>query len=149
MICNICNLEPGSHSLRKISEKNNTTIYYACPAEASKYYDCSGIIHHYDNELQTITTEKWIWVMDCNGFDMKHLMQAQVGIGLGELISKKYSENLEKIYVINPNWYIYSMTSIVWPFIGKKVRSRIVYDTNKYITNIENLDIIQKIELNE
>mgnify|MGYP001175049477 FL=1 len=136
MICNICHLEPGSHSLKKISENENTTIYYTCPAQATKYYDCSGIIQHYDNELQTIKTEKWIWVMDCKGFDMKHFMQPQVGIGLGELISKKYSTNLEKIYVINPNWYIYSMTTIIWPFLNEKMRTIIVYDSKEYTTHI-------------
>ena len=40
---------------------------------------------------------------------------------LAKLITNKYSKNLEKICIINPNWYIYSMTTIVWPFLSKKV----------------------------
>lgn len=139
MICSICELDPSSHSLKKISENENMTIYYTCPAQASKYYDSSGIIHHYNNELNTIKSEKWMWIVDCSGYSLKHLMQHQVGIGLGELISKKHSHNLEKICIINPNWYIYSMCSIVWPFLNKKVKSIILYDNNEYISNLENM----------
>jgi hypothetical protein len=137
MTCSICELDPSSHSLKKISENDNMTIYYTCPAQASKYYDCSGIIHHYTNEFNTIKTEKWMWIIDCSGYGLIHLMQHKVGIGLGQLISTKYSHHLEKICIINPNWYIYSMSSIVWPFLNKKVKSIILYDNKKY--NLENM----------
>lgn len=137
MICSICELDQSSHSLKKISENENMTIYYTCPAQASKYYDCSGIIHHYTNEFNTIKTEKWMWIIDCSGYGLIHLMQHKVGIGLGQLISTKYSHHLEKICIINPNWYIYSMSSIVWPFLNKKVKSIILYDNKKY--NLENI----------
>lgn len=137
MICSICELDPSSHSLKKISENENMTIYYTCPAQASKYYDCSGIIHHYTNEFNTIKTEKWMWIVDCSGYGLIHLIQHKVGIGLGQLISTKYSHHLEKICIINPNWYIYSMSSIVWPFLNKNVKSIILYDNKKY--NLENM----------
>ena len=137
MICSICELDQSSHSLKKISENENMTIYYTCPAQASKYYDCYGIIHHYTNEFNTIKTEKWMWIIDCSGYGLIHLMQHKVGIGLGQLISTKYSHHLEKICIINPNWYIYSMSSIVWPFLNKKVKSIILYDNKKY--NLENI----------
>ena len=80
MTCSICELDPSSHSLKKISENENMTIYYTCPAQASKYYDCSGIIHHYTNEFNTIKTEKWMWIIDCSGYGLIHLMQHKVGI---------------------------------------------------------------------
>ena len=30
-------------------------IFYTCPAKAIKYYDCSGILQHYDGYLNQMT----------------------------------------------------------------------------------------------
>lgn len=136
MKCAICENDPTSHSFHKIHENENTIIYYTCPSKATKYYDTKGIIEHYNIELSQVT-KKWMWIFDCNGFELKHLLEYEVGIGLAKLISEKYSTNLEKICIINPNWYIYSMVSIVWPFLTKQIKSIIVYDSSKYICNLE------------
>jgi hypothetical protein len=129
--CPICEKDPGSHSFKRINETESMIFYYTSPAESSKYYDASGIVQHYDGELSTIN-KKWTWIVDCSGYELKHLMQPSVGIGLGKLISKKYSNSLDKICIINPNWYIYSMCSIVWPFLSKKIREKIIYDNEKF-----------------
>ena len=132
--CPICKKEPGSHSFLKVHQDNNIEYYYTCPAKASKYNDVEGIVAHYDGMLQEIHCEKkWYWIFDCSGFDIQHLMEYQIGIQLANLISSKYSENLEKICIINPNWYIYSMVTVVWPFLSFSVREKIIYDnSDKY-----------------
>ena len=82
--------------------------------------------------LQEVHSEKkWYWIFDCTDFDIQHLMEYQIGIQLANLISSKYSENLEKICIINPNWYIYSMVTLVWPFLSFSVREKIIYDNSE------------------
>lgn len=138
-LCPICEVEPGSHSFYKIDETDNIEYYYTCPARALKYYDVEGIVAHYDGMLQNINSgNKWYWIFDCSGFDIQHLMEYQIGIQLAILISSKYSENLNKICIINPNWYIYTMVTLVWPFLSISVRDKIIYDsTKKYIFDYE------------
>ena len=135
--CSICKNEPNSHSFELIDYNDQTYFFYTCPAKAIKYYDCSGILQHYDGYLNQMTENtKWVWIFDANDFEIKHLLEVNVAIELAKLITNKYSKNLEKICIINPNWYIYSMTSIVWPFLSKKVRDLIIYDSEKYIINV-------------
>jgi len=129
--CPICEREPGSHSLKKIHSQNEVIVYYTCPAEASKYYDNEGICNHYDGEFSTIPENNlWMWVFDCSGFEFKHVCEYQVGLDLANLITKKYSDNLQKICIINPNWYIYLLLSIMWPLMDDKIKSKILYDPN-------------------
>lgn len=127
MQCEICVREPGSHSFNKLCIIENTTYFYSCPNDAKKYDDVSGILMHYENMLCSRETENWVYVLDCSGFGLKHMVTYQVGIALVELFSK-YERFLQKIYIINPNVYIYTMVSMIWPLLNRNMRERIVYD---------------------
>tara|TARA_B100000925_G_C21865409_1_gene411871 strand:+ start:60 stop:479 length:420 start_codon:yes stop_codon:yes gene_type:complete len=132
MQCETCVLDPTSHSFKELCKIDNTIYFYSCPGEASKYYDISGILHHYDIVLSTMDpSSRWIYVFDCSGFEMKHLLEYEIGIGLAKLFSEKHGFNLDKIYIINPNWYIYTMVSVVWPFLNSRLRELIVYDNGE------------------
>jgi hypothetical protein len=122
--CPFCALDPLSHSLIEIIESNNTIYYYTCPSKAKLYFDVKSILHHYAGVLSQIPENKqWIWIFDSTDFDMKHFLQIDVGIELAKLISKKFSKNLQKIIIINPNIYISSVYKIVNPFLNEKLRS--------------------------
>jgi hypothetical protein len=54
---------------------------------------------------------------------MEHFLQIEVGVELAKLISSKFSGNLQKIIIINPNIYISSVYSLVYPFMNEKLRS--------------------------
>jgi hypothetical protein len=97
---------------------------YTRPAKASKYNDIEGILEHYDGVLSELEGD-WIWVFDSKGFQMKHLLEVQVGIQLAKLITRKHSQNLKKIVIINPTWYIRAVLDIVNPFLTKHVRELI------------------------
>lgn len=123
-ICHFCALDPLSHSLTEITEYNDTIYYYTCPSKAKLYFDAKSILHHYNGVLSEIPENKqWVWIFDSNDFRMKHLLQIEVGIELAKLISRKFSNNLKKIIIINPNIYISSLYSLVYPFMNEKLRS--------------------------
>ena len=122
--CPFCTLDPLSHSLIEITEFNNTLYYYTCPSKAKLYFDVKSIINHYDGVLSEIPENKhWVWVFDSTDFNMKHFLQISVGIELAKLISTKFSNNLQKIIIINPNMYILYVYRLVKPFLNKKLRS--------------------------
>jgi hypothetical protein len=137
--CPFCALDPLSHSLMEITEYNNTIYYYTCPSKAKLYFDAKSILNHYDGVLSEIPENKqWVWIFDSADFNMKHFLQIEVGIELAKLISSKFSGNLQKIIIINPNIYISSVYRLVHPFMNEKLRSimelNYVFKTSKDVT---------------
>lgn len=124
-ICQKCSMDPTSHSFRKLSEKNEIVTYYTNPVKANLYNDTEGILAHYNNALATIGERKWIWIFDSEGFDLKHAMEVQTGIGIAKLITGPYGNNLQEIKIINPTWHIKTMMTAVWPFLGDKIKQKI------------------------
>jgi hypothetical protein len=122
--CPFCALDPLSHSLIEITEINNTLYYYTCPSKAKLYFDAKSILNHYNGVLSEIPENKqWVWIFDSTDFNMEHFLQIEVGIELAKLISSKFSNKLKKIIIINPNIYISSVYSLVYPFLNEKLRS--------------------------
>lgn len=120
-LCSICIKEPNSHSFHKIS--NNT--FYTCPAQASKYNDTQGILNHYRLYLENHMPNPWIWIFDCKGFELKHIMELQTAYGIISLLNEKYGNHLQKITIINPTWHIHSLLAIVKPFLNIEIQSLI------------------------
>jgi hypothetical protein len=145
--CPLCSLNPNSHSLTKIAEINDTVYFYTCPSQAILYYDADSIIKHYDGVFSEIPkNKKWIWIFNSLNFQFKHFMQFNVSIELAKLISNKFSENLQKIIIINPTVYISSTYNMINRFLNQKIRNIIVFnhklktinDVLKYYANSEN-----------
>ncbi len=123
-VCPICRINPLSHSLMEVMEKDNTLYYYTCPSKAELYFDATSIINHYDGVLSEIVENKqWVWVFDSNDFGLKHFLEMQVAIKLSKLISSKFSKNLKRIIIINPTFYVSSTYNIIRPFLNEKLKS--------------------------
>lgn len=120
--CPICKVAPSSHSLKKIGEKNGVLYYYTCPAQATLYYDVKGILNHYEGVLSEIPENKeWVWVFDSAGFGFTHAMQINVAIELSQLITT-FSQNLKKIIIINPTFFITTTHHMLLPFLNQKLK---------------------------
>ena len=136
--CPLCLLDPLSHSLTNFLEKNNTYYFYTCPAKSKLYYDTNSIIDHYNGVLSDIPkNKKWIWVLDVLGFGFNHFLQIEVAKELSKLISSKFSENLEKIIIINPSGYVSAVYAIVKPFLNDKVKS--IIEINHEIKSVDDI----------
>jgi hypothetical protein len=102
------------------------------------YFDTIGIINHYDGVLSEIPeNKKWIWIFDGTEFDLKHLFEIEVAIELAKLISSKFSEKLQKIIIINPNFYIKSIYNIIYPFLNVKMKS--IVELNYELKSVDEL----------
>lgn len=137
-ICEKCMTDPQSHSFRKLSEKNDTVIYYTNPTKAKLYTDTDGILKHYENALNSIGDKKWVWIFDSDGFDLKHALEVQTGIGISKLITtNKYGHNLQEIKIINPTWHIKTMIKALWPFLNQATKDKIKILKDRYYSPIE------------
>ncbi|NBS68498.1 hypothetical protein EBT31_06240 [bacterium] len=122
MDCPVCAKDPTSHSFKRLGTSDEgTVIMYTKPAEATKYWDCAGILYHYDNVLAKIDGT-WAWIFDAEDFSYEHMFEVNVAIGLARLISTKYSHNLQKITVVNPSFMVQLAINIVMPFLNKRMR---------------------------
>ena len=137
-LCPLCTIDPSNHSLVKLDEINNTVIFYSCPSSAKLYFDCDGIINHYDGILSEIPkTKKWVWIFDSYQFNFNHFMQINVGIQLAKLITDKFSENLSNIIIINPTIYVTLTYNTLKPFLNEKINQLIIFNnTYKNVTQI-------------
>ena len=112
-ICPFCQLNPSSHSLKKI-EKDGALYFYTCPSKATLYYDAKSILNHYKGVLSEIDKD-WIWIFDGKGFTLEHAVQTTVAIELAKLLST--FPNLKKIIIINPTFLIKAVYTLVAPFL--------------------------------
>ena len=132
-ICKKCASDPMSHSFKRLTERSGVLIYYSHPAAAKLYDDTEGILQHIDHRLALHGNRKWSCIFDGDGFDIKHAMQLQMGMGLVQLLSEKYGETLQEIKVINPTWHISGMLKILSSMINSKLFAKIkMIDDRKY-----------------
>ena len=131
-ICPLCKLQPLSHSLTKLSEKNSIIYYYTCPSQAILYYDVEGILNHYKGVLSEIPKDKeWIWIFDSFGFNLTHALQINVAVEIAKLITHNFSTNLKKIIIINPTFYITMTHKVVMPFLNETIKNIIEINYEK------------------
>ena len=131
-ICPLCKLQPLSHSLTKLSEKNGIIYYYTCPSQASLYYDVEGILNHYKGVLSEIPKDKeWIWIFDSLEFNLTHALQINVAVEIAKLITHNFSTNLKKIIIINPTFYITMTHKVVMPFLNETIKNIIEINYEK------------------
>lgn len=124
--CPLCALDPSSHSFTKVLENKNNLYYYTCPSKAKLYFDKIGILKHYDGILSEMPKNKnWIWIFDGTNYGLHHFLQIELAIDLAKLITSKFSDNLNKIIIINPTIYIRSIYNVVKPFLSEKINSLI------------------------
>ena len=126
-VCKICEQDPTSHSFSKLCEVNGVVTFYTKPADATKYDDYEGILAHFNAVLTGYKDKKWRWIIDADGFAMKHAMEVGVASGLIKIISEKYSDNLVEIKVTHTNTLIKGMFKAVTPLIKGKLTDRLVF----------------------
>jgi hypothetical protein len=129
-ICKSCHINPDVHSFSHILKyDSNSYIFYTKITEASDDEDENTLLTHYDNYLKFINPDKWIWIINFNGFTIKHLMKINLTIKLGHLIQKY--QNLEKIIIFNSNYIVSKLMFTLKPFLGATLFGKIDFYNDK------------------
>ena len=124
-MCKICDDEPGSHSFEFYGKtKEGVYMYYTCPGDASKYWDTEGILNHYKEVLEQNNNNKWCWIFDSKGFDVKHSLEIGTAMGIIDILSK-YENSLCEIQILNGNILIKGFYSLIYPFLSKEIINKI------------------------
>ena len=124
-MCIICDQDPGSHSFEFYGKTNEGKyMYYTCPAKATRYWDTKGILSHYKEVLEQNNNNKWIWVFDSDGFDLKHSLEIETAIGIIKILSQ-YDDSLCEIQIVNANLLIKTFYTLIYSFLSTNIINKI------------------------
>lgn len=117
-------------AFRKVGEKGGTVIFYSHPSKSDHNANPDKFISDIDAAISQLHGKRWQWIMDAEGFDLKHALGLDAGMRLSTLLTEKYGESLVEIKFINPTWHLRSIINLVWPFLaaGLKAKINIVAD---------------------
>jgi hypothetical protein len=138
-ICNLCMINPDYHSFNHISKYDNNSYLFYTKITVAKDdeddEDVDALLKHYENYLKFVNPDKWKWIINFNGFTLKHLLKINLTIKLGYLI-QKYN-NLERIIIFNSNYIVMNLMNTLKPFLGSNLFSKIDFyneeEKNKFI----------------
>jgi hypothetical protein len=122
--CSTCKDDNAAHSFNLISQTlEGGHIFLTQIAVATKYSDTDGIVSHCTNFLNYTKPEKWTWIIDFNGFGIKHTLGLSTGIKLTKLVNT--FGRLQHLIVINPNIFVEQMLKIIRLTLNDEFQDRI------------------------
>jgi hypothetical protein len=125
-ICLKCNEDFTTHSFNCVGHSlDGGHIFYTKISSASKYDDTEGIYNHCLNYLNYINPEKWSWIIDFEGFGLKHTLGINTGLQLSYLINK--FGRLNHIIIINANIFVEQMIKMIKITLNKEYHSCIKF----------------------
>ncbi len=149
-ICKMCHDNPGSHSFTVLTtynyNNNQIHLFYTKISDAKRYNDSDGIINHYTNYLNFINPELWTWIIDFEGFEMKHYLEIKTTKRLANLI-KTYGR-VSQILIINSNNFVKLLINITKPILSELKHKLIVFkkDDKKELENyLDSINLTQDI----
>lgn len=139
IVCKTCMEDFSSHSFNRIGYTlEGGHIFYTKISNASKYDDTEGIVNHCSNYLNTINPDDWSWIMDFDGFGLRHTLGINTGLRLSHLINK--FGRLRYLIVINTNTFVEQMLSLIKLTLNKEYHQciKIVHPNDTFIKKIKN-----------
>ena len=146
-ICTICAKQPDSHSFMCLCKTiNNKYIFYTKFASAKLYNDTEGITTHFENLLKFVNPSSWIWIVDCNGFGLKHSLEIKTAMRLLNIVKK--NGNIHRIIIINANTFIYNIYKLIKISFSEDLQNKTIFikptEKNIYNTELENLKLSEE-----
>lgn len=130
-ICTDCHEDFTCHSFNLVCHTlEGGAIFYTNIANASKYNDTDGIVKHCTNYLQFINPTKWTWIIDFEGFGLKHTMGIKTGIQLSKLVNTFGC--LHQFIAINSNIFVEQMLNIIKLVLNKEFHDSMQILHSKY-----------------
>lgn len=124
-VCAECAERPESHSVYLRGAVGDAPILYTKPAEATLYYDHAGIVEHFRNAARLSHPAPWVWVFDCEGLQMRHVLDPRTGLRIGRLLCSEFRQSVEAIVILKPNAVLRYSLYVVRAVLSKDVQAKI------------------------
>jgi hypothetical protein len=137
-ICNTCKEDFTAHSFNLVCNTlEGGYIFYTKISNASQYDDTEGIVDHCTNYLKHINPEKWSWIIDFDGFGLKHTLGINTGVRLSKLVNS--FGKLQNLIVININQFVEQMLKLMKLTLNKEYHNciHIIHKNDIFINKIK------------
>lgn len=131
--CTFCREDRGSHCFFPIGlDKYNRPVVYACQPRA-RMNGLGDAIPHMAYALENCfklpgAAGQWVWIVDFNGFGMRHASHVKVAATTIVTFANNYPERMGCIILLDPPRAFKYMFNAVYPFIDVKTRSKVRAD---------------------
>jgi hypothetical protein len=141
--CDICKVEPGAHSFTYLFRTKRKDIYeyvfYTCVGDAKRYGDADNVVKHYQNCLNLMNPDSWIWIFNCDGFTMRHYTEFATIKKLTKAVND-YGK-VRDVYLVNSSGFMDLVFKIIKPILDN--------DTFKKIKIIDTPNLLKEIDLHK
>lgn len=135
--CEKCFYEPNSHSFHILSENSEEVYFYTCHVKTKKD---EGFVKHMSVEIQKIKNKNWVWILDGELFEFKHLFCPKIGLKINNFLTTNLCSKLQNIIIVNQNIPFKMMLFSIWRYIPNNIRKNIIIDTNKTFSELLKID---------
>ena len=140
MACPKCAVNPAAHSFHPLTSTGPVRLYYTAPAKATEILKSHAEFVPFKTHLDTTRGSPWIWLFDCKGMGTKHLLPLSICKELMQVFVAEHGDNLQAIWVLNPNSWFRGMVGMLKPFFKKGLLEKIQFldgDTLEVVVSLE------------
>jgi hypothetical protein len=124
--CPWCKENPRSHSFRLLKTIENVSYIYCKPASAELYNDSESIKAHFNGLIMDIP-DKWVFILDCQDFSLKHAIELGIAKDIAEILYRN-QQNILNIVIMNANAYIDIPLVFIRNFLNQEINDKIIYN---------------------
>lgn len=128
MPCTRCAVNPNFHSFKKVGHtRDGTAVFYSKPSLGIERRLTEQTIPNYLAHLEEASVQgPWVWVFDSGGLDKLEMPKPRIMKQFYFTIEERFGAVLQKIYVLNINWKVAFLLSIIRPFLREQAKERIL-----------------------
>ncbi len=132
MDCERCSRDPTYHSFEFISRSSQGDgVYYTCPAKGKLRDMKEDSIPDFVAHMDSASIGAWIWIIDCSGLESFHMPSITVLRKFMSLIQDRYKYVLKHVYIMNINWKMNMILSMIKPFMKDEAKERLTIIQSK------------------
>jgi CRAL/TRIO domain len=135
MTCEVCAVNPYSHSFNPYATVGPITYYYTAPALATERIKTNEQYAMFKKHLDQAV--HWIWIFDCSGMGVDHYTSIAFLQNIVGTLVTEHDTALQEVLIIHPSFWIHSAVWAMYPFMNANLHRKIRFIPNKKDLDLE------------
>jgi hypothetical protein len=96
------------------------------------------VIYHFRQHLEQNNHHPWAYILDCEGFTLRHATQIHTSMALADMIQNTYGKSLKKVWIINPSWPIKIVLNTILAVLSDDLKM-LIETSDKTVEQIQDM----------